>query len=406
MCDNYLFKMLFGRLCQVVVVLTSLMVSRNSVTCFRNLRKRQESGICPDNWLLHNKFCFTHIPLKTTYDRGKQTCKNHFKEAVPATIRSNEDLDSIKGHFLILDTDVNWIGLRKEQGTFMIWEDGSRSTYRSFENESEASSFPNRNCVATRSDGKWFPSSCTELYYTYCSVPASGDLCENIKCHDYATCYNTFISYVCVCNDGYAGDGISSCIESPGCPDDQWKEHKGMCYREVLIISKYEEAQLICKNDFNGSDLAKLRYEGDQDFIASSFQGTFDYWIGLRKRNLWTDTLTWEDNSTVTYRAFALIDPRDFENDKCVFTNRLVGWYDTDCEISLLQTICSIDATKWVGAGTNGSTKFLTRTVTVVGGIVLVLLIAISVFVAHKKFSIKKRDDQSQDQESLKQSEI
>lgn len=362
------------------------MISRNSVTSFRKFWKRHEPKVCSNpRWKLNKGLCYTIVRDKVTYQVGRQRCKNKFNESNVATIRSADDQDFVTISFDC--RDGSWIGLRGSS----MWEDGSSFNYTNYLSPKNDS---NSNCTLMWGYGSWFHKSCDKKFFTYCSIPAKMNMCKNAKtkCHKNAACYNTFLTFVCICNNGFVGDGILACAESSGCPSNKWKEHRGLCYIEVSSILTYEEAQRNCKQNYSGSRLAKIRFKNDATFIRRKFRNQA-HWLGLKKTNNWTDALTWDDGSTVTYKSFASTEPTGDADEDCIFSRYGHFWYDDYCD-KKLPSFCSkaafqtqnsiviiteekkedIDA----GKGVTGAAVIAVLAILVIGG-----------FIAFKKFSGK-----------------
>ena len=67
----------------------------------------------------------------------------------------------------------------------------------------------------------------------------------NSTCHSNATCNNTEGSYVCICNTGYDGDGLTcngkkSITQNYGTESQPWSMNLLNIFKFTLLFSRYE----------------------------------------------------------------------------------------------------------------------------------------------------------------------
>ena len=357
--------MLSLRLYQVFVLIFPLMISWNSVASSKKLWKRQVSYTCPNNkWKEHNGQCFLRVNAALENIEGKTLCPKKYAASQLAKIRSMDDLIFINNTFGFGNRNY-YIGLFRKQGQNWIgnsaWQDGSAPTFVNY-HEGQPTNGDAEYCTTIHPDLGFYATICEEHHPSICSVSASVDLCNtgSVRCHQNAQCYSTFSTFVCLCNEGFAGDGISSCTVSDGCPSAEWKEHKGLCYIEVSERKMYEDARKNCKSHFNGSSLAKIRYAGDKNFLMSSFNFIGHRWIGIRKSITWGYGLLWDDGSSVNYKNYRGDQPNDeYGVQDCMLTTDRGDWLDFRCN-TRVSSFCSINAkqsdrTRLAGASTAGT---------------------------------------------------
>ena len=85
-----------------------------------------------------------------------------------------------------------------------------------------------------------------------------------------------------MCSEGYFPAFGGQCLLVEKCPDDEWKEIDGKCYKVSEGRATWEEAQQNC-SAFGGKLVEPLSAEEDSAIAAlmKEQHGLERYWIGL-----------------------------------------------------------------------------------------------------------------------------
>ncbi|XP_066276578.1 IgGFc-binding protein-like [Branchiostoma lanceolatum] len=153
----------------------------------------------------------------------------------------------------------------------------------------------------------------------------------DLSCHEYAYCGTYENEYNCHCEDGYIGDGVTSCSLDPGdCPDG-FVPYAFSCFKASTTTGTYMECEAEAAAEGNGTGrLAIIPDQGTHDFIWTLVSSSIAYWFGLDDRNV-EALFTWSDGSYLG--GFTLWGPgAPGDNGDCMcYPVGTPTWLDSPC---------------------------------------------------------------------------